>query len=336
MVSFLGFWSSSPKKKAGNDDDDDDLPHTQQQQQPLTPHDPSHSSVERLRSLFRTAAWNALPPLPTHDHVQLDVVDFFCHAVILEPDRDQNALYQRYLEAALCVLPGTLPVNSQTEARLLVAGRARERVNWQWGHIKSPPNETGTVSVYNFKPDDWKRIGGNWNEMREAVVRAAALNQHDDNDLLNGDFRAVQRLLQYQYILTLFRESLQNDNPTSIEESIQLLENGWNGKDLNEKELNNKNNDEEEEEDEHSVAPPEPILLPSPIRHILEPLKKRRPNIKYCMQRFQDLMWDDSNEFSHAFLQHAVRMDNCLSLLNTGMYLITHPHSFLLYFRCKH
>lgn len=300
------------------------------QTQPPTPPIPPPSqfpsqpttSYARLRSLSRSAAWNVLPPLPSFEQMQLDVVDFWCQAVVLETDPEQSALYQRNLVDALRSLPNTVPSNQRIEARLILAARAKELVTWQLGRVQS--TQVGSVSAYNFGPDEWKRIQDEWNEMREAVVQAMPDRQQDD--LLQGDFRAVGRLLHYQHILAVFRWSLKEENPSSVQESIEMLENGWNGGDFL----------LDEDEEEHSLAP-EQTMVPSRIQNILEPLKKRRPNIDECLQRCRDLLWgDESNELSHAHLQYAVRGTLDVFMFRKCLFVQLTIKNLLFPIRCTH
>lgn len=287
-----------PKEETPEDEDDtNNYPQTQHPPPPIPPPSqfPSHPSTSfaRLRSLSRSAAWNVLPPLPSFEQMQLDVVEFWIQAVILETDPEQSTLYQRNIEHAIHALPSKSSPSERLEARLTLAASARELVTWQLGQVGS--TKEGSVSTYNFGPDEWKRLQDEWNEMREKLVRAVPTRQ--DDDLLQGDFRAVGRLLHYQHILSKFCESLQEDNPSSVQESIEMLENEWNGGDFR----------LDEDEEEHSLAP-EQTMVPSQIRNILQPLKKHRPSIAEGLQRYRDLLWgDESNEFSHAHLQHAVR-----------------------------
>ena len=302
-IPFLSSPPDVPKQRvdSSDDDDDDDEEEAPQTQHPLPPlpipppaQFPSHptTSFARLRSLSRSSAWHVLPPLPSFEQMQMDVADFWCQAVLLETDPEQSALYQRNLVDALRVLPTTSSPNLRTEARLILASRAKELILWQLGQVGNAKE----VSAYKFTADDWKRLQEEWNEMRQAVVLARP--DHEQDDLLQGDFRAVGRLLHDQHILAVFRWSLHKDNPTSVQEAIEMLENGWNGGDFL------------LEEDEEELTP-EQTMVPSRIQTILEPVKKRRPDIRECLQRCRDLLWgDESNEFSHAHLQHAVRRMN--------------------------
>ncbi|GAX27029.1 hypothetical protein FisN_9Lh345 [Fistulifera solaris] len=294
---------SPPSQQAASgsdEDDEDDEDARPQTQHPLPPPPipppaqfPSHptTSFARLRSLSRSSAWNVLPPLPSFEQMQLDCIDFWCQAVLLETDPEQSALYQNYLFQALRVPSKTAPPNALIEARLKLAARAKELVRWQLGQV----GNDRAVSPYNFTPDDWKRLQDEWNQMRDAVVQARP--EHAQDDLLQGDFRAVGRLLHYQHTLVVFRSSLHKEHPMSVQEAIEMLENGWFGGDF----LLDVGDDEEQ-----SLAPEE-TMVPRQIRHLLEPVKKRRPDIEECLRRYRDLLWgDESNEFSHAHLQHAM------------------------------
>jgi hypothetical protein len=297
---YIPFLSPPSQLAASSSDDEDNEDARPQTQHPAPPPPlpppaqfPSQptTSFARLRSLSRSSAWNVLPPLPSFEQMQLDCIDFWCQAVLLETDPEQSALYQNNLFQALRVPSNTAPPNSLIEARLKLAARAKELVRWQLGQV----GNDRAVSPYNFTPDDWKRLQDEWNQMRDAVVQARP--DHAQDDLLQGDFRAVGRLLHYQHTLVVFRSSLHKEHPMSVQEAIEMLENGWFGGDF----LLDVGDDEE-----RSLAPEE-TMVPSQIRHLIEPVKKRRPDIEQCLRRHRDLLWgDESNEFSHAHLQHAV------------------------------
>ena len=222
-------------------------------------------------------------PLYCPEPMLLDLFDLRCHEAILETDPVQIGVRISHLNDLRSKLPDMVTLHPCINARLILADYVENLVVKELGQVREGPLDAFKVCVNIYKHQKEK-----WNKMRQAVVQAKT--DFASHDLLQGGFRKVGRLLHYQHILAFFRYELHKDNETSVDTAIKNLEDGWHGGDflLNE--------DEE-------------VRVPSRIQSILEPVKRRRADIGECLQRCQYLlMRDESNEFSHAHLQHKVRM----------------------------
>lgn len=131
---------------------------------------------------------------------------------------------------------------------------------------------------------------------------------HEQDDLVQGDFRAVGRLLHHQHVLAVFRWEINKDNPTSVQDAIEHLEDGWHGGDF----LLH----EDDQGDSHAR-----------IQYILKPVKKLRPEIDECIKRCQNLLLgDESVNFSRAHLLHTVRAAGVT--LRVGVLCVSVTHHF--------
>lgn len=140
-----------------------------------------------IRISSQPIAPSTLPQLSLSESILLDVFDCWCHAVIVDSNQEQVDVRDNNLKDVRHALLGTMLLNPRSNARFILAEHAKELHRWQL-----TPKE-GSVSPDKFTTDDWKRLRDEWNEMRKAVVLARP--DHEENDLLQEDFRVMQRLI---------------------------------------------------------------------------------------------------------------------------------------------